>query len=99
MQVKRWNKKDRHGPTERWYVENGLKASVVIYRNNLPLQATVWHSDGRVHFQEEFGPEGGLGPGRFTPPWLWGITDQAAPSMPEWMKDDKQWAKALEEAR
>ena len=24
-------------------------------------------------------------------PWLWGVTDQTEPSMPEWMKDDEKW--------
>ena len=36
---------------------------------------------------------------RRSPPWLWGATDETAPSIPEWMKDDEKWAKALEEAR
>ena len=29
-------------------------------------------------------------------PWLWGVTDQTAPSMPAWMKDDKQWQATLD---
>ena len=29
-------------------------------------------------------------------PWLWGVTDQTEPTMPEWMKDDAQWQAALD---
>ena len=33
------------------------------------------------------------------PPWLWGVTDQTEPSMPEWMKDDAKWQVALDAQR
>ena len=31
-----------------------------------------------------------------SPPWLWNVTDQTAPSMPAWMKDDEQWQRVLD---
>ncbi len=33
---------------------------------------------------------------RREPPWLWNVTDQTAPSMPTWRKDDEQWQRALD---
>ncbi len=55
-----------------------------------------WNSHGHVAAQCRPGKTG-LFENKSSPPWWWGVTDQAAPSMPAWMKDDEKWAKALEE--
>ena len=94
----------RHGRTVMWVVETGFLRGDGEYRDDRPLRVTTWDYDGRVWMQQIASPDGREASAwrvemRLSPPWLWGVTDQTEPSMPAWMKDDKLWAKALEEAR
>ncbi len=56
---------------------------------------TNWSSDGAVVAQAEYRADGTWYISD-TPPWLWNVTDQTAPSMPAWMKDDEKWLRALD---
>ncbi len=75
-------------PGRLWYVETGYKAMVQSRQG-----VTYWNPDGTVKCQLK-APIDGLS--NDSPPWLWGVTDQTAPSMPAWMKDDEQWQAAID---
>ena len=49
---------------------------------------TLWNPNGSIWMQSS--DSSGL---RRAPPWLWGVTDQSEPTIPEWMKDDAKWAR------
>ena len=75
------------GVSKIWYLDSGFK-----YIERLDDgSCTWWGPDGRIEAQ--FAPHGSV---VSSPPWLWGVTDQTAPSMPAWMKDDEQWQRALD---
>ena len=66
-------------------------------------RVTYWNPDGTVSCQFRPGPgmpalrmEPSANESRAAPPWWWGVTDQTAPSMPGWMKDDEKWQAALD---
>ena len=80
-----------------WYVDSGFKAEEYFIRDG-NVYITRWRPDGSV-LRQDTGIQAGPDQSQETPPWLWGVTDQTEPTMPEWMNDDEQWAKALEEAR
>ena len=88
-----WNGK-KHGKTRAWYVESGTLASEGDYRNGSPVSVTHWNNDGTVREQRGW-RDGVRLPKRTSPPWLWGVTDQTEPTMPEWMQDDEQWQAAF----
>ena len=83
----RWGEQ-LYGPTERWFLETGCRAT----QSDDERHWTEWSVDGSVRQQISFGK----GRGKKQPPWLWGVTDQTAPTMPAWMKDDAQWQAALD---
>ena len=102
--VRRLDPSVSHGLTVQYHVSTGFKALQAEYSHGERMRWTSWHADGRVERQiaaEESRRARGLNLNAFvrSPPWLWGVRDQTAPSMPAWMKDDAKWAKALEEAR
>ncbi len=78
-----------------WYTASGFLFSRREDSANGRIRATFWHEDGTV--EKQMGTE--ISGRKTAPPWLWGVTDQTEPTMPEWMKDDEKWAEALEEAR
>ena len=97
MLVKRGTKDDLFGPCVVYYVDTGFKKRETEFPAR---RVTVWNPDGTVLCQFRSGP--GLSSRdpierKGSSPWWWGVTDQTSPSMPEWMKDDAKWAKALEE--
>ena len=82
-------------------------AVITYYNEPLPIQKAeghhMWDFDGKVRHQRWYVDEDGEvllsqeeGRLKFTPPWLWGVTDQTAPTMPAWMKDDAKWQAALD---
>ncbi len=95
IQLSRWSS-NPHGPFASWYRKTGYRAREGFVRLRGESKLTSWNVDGTVN-RQAFSSPGELGEGRNSPPWLWGVTDQTSPSMPEWMKDDAKWAKALEE--
>ena len=97
--VRRWTLLSDHPKAMFWYVETGFKACA--YEHSPILCVTDWHVDGTVKLQQWTVPGGKPTRGRrietkSTPPWRWGVTDQTAPSMPAWMKDDAKWQAALD---
>ena len=89
--VGRWHGQ-RYGPMEFWWVKSGFKCVEQLYIESGVLgRHTAWRLDGTVELQN--GRDGV----RKSPPWWWNTTDQTAPSMPAWMKDDEQWQRALDE--
>ncbi len=87
----------------RWYADTGFKAHEALYRDTICVRETYWNTDGTVDYQRyEADAIPGVGHGFVRggtqssgPPWLWGVTDQVAPSMPAWMKDNAKWQAAL----
>lgn len=75
-----------------WYDESGFKAYELHFELDrehagYKFRITEWNPDGTV--REQFSnetllrsPEGGDYPWRTSPPWKWGVTDQAEPSKP-----------------
>ena len=60
---------------------------------------TFWRRDGTVERQFETEVQGQSRYAineRNTPPWLWGVTDEPAPTMPAWIKDDAKWQAVLD---
>ena len=93
---------DSFGPDAFYYVETGFKAwDIVRLSSNSDLGEVFWNSNGGVLCQGRppQGPRKTLDLSvdyyHKSPPWLWGVTDQTSPSIPEWMKDDAQWQAAL----
>ncbi len=66
----------------------------VEFRNGSEVRETVWAYDGTVNCQMDYLTDGDFF--KTSPPWWWNVTDQTAPSMPAWMKDDEQWQRALD---
>ena len=87
---------EKTGPSDLWYVKSGFKA--IEYPAGRKSCGTEWSPDGTVLLQVYRNAQG-RGQVKSNPPWLWGVTDQTEPTIPEWMKDDELWAKALEEAK
>ena len=82
-----------------YYVGSGYKAyEYDVDRTGQGFDTvTAWHPDGIVQHQEERGAgQPGWTGWTDSPPWLRGVTDQTAPSMPAWMKDDAKWQAALD---
>ncbi len=80
-----------------YYVYSGFKANEAEVRRNFRVQGTWWNSDGTVRAQMQWcNPPTGELMWRDSPPWLWNVTDQTAPSMPAWMQDDEKWQRALD---
>ncbi len=98
--VNRWGRESRLEETS-WYVENGRKAFEQEWSDGEVLRRTDWDIEGKAFQQYRLFDDSGNEAYQFrhSPPWWWGVTDQTEPSIPEWMKDDAKWAKALEEAR
>ncbi len=98
----RWSEMGRPVRRTAWYVESGFKASEILLefsstelRRPNRDRTTVWNERGLVTHQSSFGPAGDF-EGAIAPPWLWGVTDQTAPTIPAWMKDDAKWQAALD---
>ncbi len=88
----RWSGDLAPGVSCGWYLANGLKAWEDEWtETGQRIRRTVWQVDGTVWYQDL-----GLVNTRRSPPWLWGVTDQTSPTMPDWMKDDAQWQAALD---
>ena len=102
--VRRLDPSVSHGLTVQYHVSTGFKAWEAEYSHGELVRRTTWNADGRVERQiagEESRTTRVRGMKRnrnflSTPPWLWGVTDQTAPTMPEWMKDDAKWQAALD---
>ena len=94
--VRGWIMEDRwtgeYGYLVGYYLETGMMAL-----DENPT-STVWKLDGAVLCQYRFYDETGakVKERKYSPPWWWGVTDQTVPSMPEWMKDDEKWQRALD---
>ncbi len=94
--VHRWSGAG-YGPGCIWYLSSGFKAvEGIAARDGAPGQVTYWKPDGSVLQQFIIG--GTMQGSHFnrSPPWWWNVTDQTAPSMPAWMKDDEKWQRALD---
>ncbi len=97
--VTRWGDPGQlHGPKVAWHVETGFLAHEEEHSFGRLIRATFWHPHGKVFFQLPEQPTKQVEPysANDSPPWLWNVTDQTAPSMPAWMKDDEQWQRALD---
>ena len=75
---------------------SGLKAvEGIVFKTS--THGTQWRSDGTVQVQSVISRKmGGDDSVIQSPPWLWNVTDQTAPSIPAWMKDDELWQRALD---
>ena len=93
-----------HGRFVTYFLETGLKSAEAEWRNDMLWRATSWNLDGKVKHQGwnrqlENNPDladNTTAEYKLSPPWWWNATDQTAPSMPAWMKDDEQWQRALD---
>ena len=93
--VKRWTRtRVEHGPAIAWYVSTGLKAGEGLWRNGDVIRKTEWELDGSVGDQM-WSTLSGTSKIEVRP-WRWAVTDQAAPSAPGWILDEKQWQAALD---
>ncbi len=72
-----------------WDVNTGYKSDDAIFDNG-EVQLTQFAPDGSV-LRQLWRHEA-----RFSPPWLWGVTDQTDPSAPAWILDDALWQTALD---
>lgn len=93
---KRWG----HGGMIRahgWYTSTGFLRGWIEFRKGRLYRQTTWSPDGTVLNQLSWPLDAdNITVDKTEPPWLWGVTDQAEPSMPAWMKDDAKWRAALE---
>ena len=71
------------GPQLVWHVRTGMIAAAAELDDGL-YRLTLWDTEGRVLQQAE-GPYGNTPTVARAPPWLWGVTDQEAPSAP-WLE-------------
>ena len=100
--VKRWDEGQQHGMGITWNSKSGFMASREYWSHGTPVRFTRWRPwDGTVWVQtlcsQDPTREGmTIEDERHSPPWLWNVTDQTAPSIPAWMKDDEQWQRALD---
>ena len=90
-----------HRESIRWYTDTGFKAHEALYRDTLCVRETYWNTDGTVDYQTYEADAKARGqwvthPTQTSPPWLWGVTDQTEPTMPEWMKYDAKWQAAID---
>ena len=76
-----------------WYVDSGFKAEQCFIRNG-ETRITTWTPAGTVVEQITV-IQDGSDQVKESPPWLWGVTDQAKPSIPERLKDDARWRAVL----
>ncbi len=81
-----------------FHARTGFKVKEGSYESD-GIHETWWRVDGRVLSQSSVDvvPTGQKVTffRKTSPPWRWGVADQTAPSMPEWMKDDAKWQAAL----
>ena len=81
-----------------FHARTGFKANESSCESD-GVHETWWRVDGRVLSQSSVDvvPTGQKVTffRKTSPPWRWGVADQTAPSMPEWMKDDAKWQAAL----
>ena len=90
LRVNRWS--GRVEKARLYYRNTGLMAVEATRDDGDALLTTAWREDGSVWHQVP--PRTRTLPQ--SPPWLWGVTDQTAPSIPAWMKDDERWQAALD---
>ena len=59
MRVRRWGEKkgERHGKSVAYYVENGRRAHVEVWKDDESFNATNWNFDGTVSSQRTHDPE------------------------------------------
>ena len=86
---------ENHGWSREYYVDSGLLASERYWEYAELLWGTEWRPDGTVSFQWRKTKD----ETKYSPPWWWGVTVQTEPSIPELMRDDDKWAKALEASK
>ena len=91
--VKRWNPTERYGTSVLFWRRTGVKASQNVFIHGQCAYITMWDPDGYVMVQYDIST--GRCKVRDKLPWWWGVTNQTAPSIPAWMKDDAQWQAAL----
>ena len=99
VSMTRWTKPGiRHGKVVGYYLENGFKAGQVEFRMGRQTSATCWNFDGTVWFQTGELLEKTYPPSeqhsrprqkKWSPPWLWGVTDQTEPTAPWWGKQSE----------
>ena len=75
-------------PCVAWWVDSGYLCEA----GDTATGYTLYRPDGTVLAQNVVG-----GARRSSPPWLWGVTDQTEPSIPEWMRDEEAWGARLAE--
>ena len=86
-----------HGRSRLWRRDSGMIAMDRWYENGVRLRMTYWNKEGVVEWQRRQPPGGrARDEEQFQPPWWWGATDQTAPSMPEWMRNDDKWRRVLD---
>ena len=100
--VRRWaSKKIKYGRECLWHTTTGFKKAESDWGTGGTLRMTWWRPDGTIFAQwrrhDDTGTE--VKEHKRKGPWLWGVTDQTEPTMPEWMKDDEQWQAALDAQR
>ena len=78
-----------------WYLDSGFLADQATV-HGAEVRITVWRADGSVKNQVIFSTVALQIRDHDDPPWLWGVTDQTAPTIPAWMKDDAKWQAALD---
>ncbi len=91
--VRRWSGRP-HGPHEMWFSRTRYQSSRRWFEDGELTRWTSWSMDGAVRSQSWY--EDGTRKERHSHPWLWRITDQTHPTMPEWMTDDALWQAALD---
>lgn len=83
----RWGDRNRHGRIVYWYVENGFKHAEMEFGRGECKKSTWWNFDGSVRSQiPEIYPDASYRT-KESPPWFWGVTDQARPTAP-WRYDE-----------
>ncbi len=89
------------GPFVLWHTDTGFKEREGENSREVRIfsRSTEWTKNGKVLVQVRAVPRSGGGwraDHKKSPPWWWNVTDQTAPSIPAWMKDDEQWQAALD---
>lgn len=92
----RWGQELETYPCMMWYPNGIQERDEVKYQfGQGQFRGTYWDSTGTLVKQVEFLHRGSDFLYRKAPPWLWGFEDQQGSSMPEWMKDDARWQRAV----